>query len=624
MLATPPRHCSGWGHWVPSRDTSTLSAFELGFASTIDQRSHLLKKDQTPFTAYQNNQCDTSHMRRCLACGVQQLAKQQAHEHTNAKDLFAHGVLTMIDDRPLSNWTGVRRFVRAPQKVETHGLAGLDAYCHAYHDGKIFVMLFSRKHKVWASSDGLNWTAVNGQIQSHTDHGFDFCVSRLTRGRESYFAGAGIGATPCWVRQPRLFEVSEPSGGTSPLGPMWRLTASPLFFGANATPDYRHPASVKCPNGQRWQGRKFERLRSNHSLLAAGGDTCTQFFHNGARGTDVLSTRLNICTMDPNGNPRPREIRGLELREVPDLRATKVETRPADEVWAVKLRMYLDLQGKADRYRFQLYGFLAGRYPSEATDEEQPRKRPLMLGLANVLNYPKADAVPLFQQNCSLLRAGLPLCDTMDVYLANSRDGIHFDWDWIYARQPLIPRGPAPTDHDHKMVFPCGQPISHDGYLWLFYVGYAVGHEQRSQGKPSASRVARWPLHTMVGLQPDGDQQGELWTKLFALDETTWVLSFLIETCRTSAGRGPSVELGLFSDSQRLIHTASFEISAQAPRSRPCVLQMNYTQVQVQAQTAQQRVALRIRLENVSLYAISPGPLESLGRRVTHCNVRNR
>lgn len=103
------------------------------------------------------------------------------------------------------------------------------------------------------------------------------------------------------------------------------------------------------------------------------------------------------------------------------------------------------LDGKTDRYRMQVYA-LAVSEESAATEEEEeaadseaanaggnmtPRAPPLLLGALSVLNYPKTYKTPLnesfapFVAQCAALRGGQPLCDTLDVHLASSRDGIH-------------------------------------------------------------------------------------------------------------------------------------------------------------------------------------------------------
>jgi hypothetical protein len=42
--------------------------------------------------------------------------------------------------------------------------------------------------------------------------------------------------------------------------------------------------------------RPWEFLKSNHSLIPTGGDTCTALYYNAAQGTDALTARFNVRT----------------------------------------------------------------------------------------------------------------------------------------------------------------------------------------------------------------------------------------------------------------------------------------------------------------------------------------
>ncbi|MFV2067245.1 MAG: hypothetical protein ACC645_09720, partial [Pirellulales bacterium] len=49
--------------------------------------------------------------------------------------------------------------------------------------------------------------------------------------------------------------------------------------------------------------------------------------------------------------------------------------------------------------------------------------------------------------------------DVVNFYLATSRDGDHWDLDWVYAEEPLVPRGPDGS-FDNDMVFPSSSIVT--------------------------------------------------------------------------------------------------------------------------------------------------------------------
>ena len=85
---------------------------------------------------------------------------------------------------------------------------------------------------------------------------------------------------------------------------------------------------------------------------------------------------------------------------------------------------YLDRLGKLERFRRQIYAVTLTRQSED-----------LWLGLATVIEWAK----DLGEK----AESGLPAFarDTTSIYLVASRDGIHLDDDFIYARRPLIPKG---------------------------------------------------------------------------------------------------------------------------------------------------------------------------------------
>lgn len=611
-VESPPKYTRPWGGWTPP-EAGALRAFEVGFSEAIDARSMLLKKDLTPRMAYQGV-CNTSHMTECQYCPVQRKALQDMHEQAGVKELFEHNLLLMIDDRPLESWSGLRRFLRPAIKFEPSGLEGVDSYCSAWHDGDFFEMVYPRGRVILRSMDGVRWERKGATI-FRDDPGWDVCMDRVKRASEpAYYVAVGIGATQCTIRQPRLFEVHrQPSTAN--------LVGSALWFGADSA---RSAAIRGCKN------RPWEFLRTNHSLLAAGGDTCTHVYHNAHARQDALTTRLNVCTRDPEGGIRWREIRGLQVRSYSDARGLRNETRAAQGAWKIELETYLDLDSKSDRYRMQIYNLQARVYPfPDAKAEQRQRvealapkmatdktRFPLHIGVFTILNYPKAAVVPTFAQNCSTVRGGHQFCDTVDVFLATSRDGVHFDASWIYAREPLVQRGVEGSAADSRMVLGCGQPFAHGNFVYYYYVGYPVSHEDRpSAQKQHTYRTlgAKWPIHAMVGLEPESQPtKGILVTKPFVKPRH---LSFLVEEMpRTQTSLPdvpPEMVVDILDERGRVFqqkYSAFRAISTSDHGRLPCTLDLFLSHITTPGGSdAMHIVKLRLELRGVRLYAIRRG-----------------
>ena len=101
----------------------------------------------------------------------------------------------------------------------------------------------------------------------------------------------------------------------------------------------------------------------------------------------------------------------------------------------------------------------------------------------------------------------------MRTYLATSRDGVHFDLEWVYAEQELVPHGecrPPPYCHapgrrnpsadnlfeagnpedsipldelccpfDHSITIPASQLLTVRGEHKMYYEGRSAFHENR-------------------------------------------------------------------------------------------------------------------------------------------------
>ena len=104
-------------------------------------------------------------------------------------------------------------------------------------------------------------------------------------------------------------------------------------------------------------------------------------------------------------------------------------------------------------------------------------------------------------------------------YIATSRDGIGWDMHWVYAGQPLVPRGPNGA-WDKDMVFPTSQVITHEDKHWIYYGGTNERHGVAEKNiwfeRDGRLGLAWLRLDGFVGLRAD-DEEGSITTKPFQL-----------------------------------------------------------------------------------------------------------
>merc|ERR1712183_1117534 len=109
--------------------------------------------------------------------------------------------------------------------------------------------------------------------------------------------------------------------------------------------------------------------------------------------------------------------------------------------------------------------------------------------------------------------------DSVKTYLATSRDGIHFNWAFLYAGLPLPlgARGLASgrgRKIPYNYVQTANQFVTHKGYHWVYYSANKDDHFNRWGGKESIW-LAKYPADRFSGLAPIDESQGVVKTKPF-------------------------------------------------------------------------------------------------------------
>ena len=254
--------------------------------------------------------------------------------------------------------------------------------------------------------------------------------------------------------------------------------------------------------------------------LRMAGDTANVIFRDEAAGVHRTINRWNAAVPEGKyGTTKPnrnwwREIRGVRVSSNPQFTATG---RP--RAWSEDVRWLFDREGPTEHLRRQIYSLQVTPFAG------------LFIGVLNVIEWGKLlieGRDPPFER------------DVMRIYLATSRDGVHFDSDWAYAGQEFIPHGECRKPpgcatnaellealpevfqlggpklwrelccpFDHGILIPASQLITVGGEHLLHYEGRQVRHEERyDKNKPHAIAVAAWEEHRLAGIRRDPAHDG--------------------------------------------------------------------------------------------------------------------
>ena len=101
---------------------------------------------------------------------------------------------------------------------------------------------------------------------------------------------------------------------------------------------------------------------------------------------------------------------------------------------------------------------------------------------------------------------------TIDVQLASSRDGVH--WDRAGGRRPFIPNGP-PGSIDSGEIYTARGPVAVGDELWFYYSPGTMEHGVTGRSGPIC--LAKLRMDGFVSVDA-GDETGAMVTKPFRCD----------------------------------------------------------------------------------------------------------
>jgi hypothetical protein len=260
-----------------------------------------------------------------------------------------------------------------------------------------------------------------------------------------------------------------------------------------------HKGCLNCFS-QSADGGVTWKVNDNANNLPRAADSYNQYYRDLETRTIRAVWRKDIGTF-----AGWREIRGTQFAELNE--ATGIFETANENKALENTSFYLDRASKMEKLRRQLYAITVVQYGK------------LYLALCTVIEYPK------YPEGPEMLRNGSK--DSTNVYLATSRDGLTFDFDWIYANSPLVPKSPDMDAFNHGFILPAAQFADTTDKHMLYYEARGeCNHERRFECKAQIG-LAVWDYGRLVRVRPEElSRWGTLLTKSFTLASSQLVVDF--------------------------------------------------------------------------------------------------
>ncbi len=269
-------------------------------------------------------------------------------------------------------------------------------------------------------------------------------------------------------------------------------TLSVSFDAHETDPGHRFKAAYDAPGmragiAHSTDGIHWTPYNNGKPVTHRAADTCNQILWDEDAKTYRLFTRTDFGMAGGDG-----EIRGTRSMTSPD-----VKKDPTN--WKVVRNWIFDREGKDEHRRRQIYSV------------NDWINHGVHFGLMSVYEWPgdtsegPTDLAKRHER------------DVMNYYLATSRDGDQWDLQWIYANQPIVPRGNDGA-FDKDLITPASTIVTHGDRHWLYYGGANERHGTPEVVFPRkhAIGVATLRLDRFISLTAD-DRPAMIETKPFTL-----------------------------------------------------------------------------------------------------------
>lgn len=229
-------------------------------------------------------------------------------------------------------------------------------------------------------------------------------------------------------------------------------------------------------------GIRWTPYNSGQPVTHRAADSYNQILWDEAAGVYRLFTRTDFGT--PGGST---EVRGTR-----SMTNANIESDPKN--WKLVSEWIFDRDGKSEPKRRQVYAATCWiRYG-------------VYFLLMSVYEYPgdlSEGRSPDLQTRHER--------DVMNFYIATSRDCQAWDLQWVYAGQPMIPRGANGT-FDKDIILPASTIVTQNDRHWIYYGGANERHD--IEGRKPAIGLATLGLDRFIRLAAT-DQPGTLVTRPF-------------------------------------------------------------------------------------------------------------
>jgi hypothetical protein len=295
------------------------------------------------------------------------------------------------------------------------------------------------------------------------------------------------------------------------------------------------------------------------------------------------------------------EVRGVRSMTNPDIKANP-------EAWTLERHWLLDGEEEHPRNRPPIEELLKDPAYLERLRREALRRQIYMLtdwpyegvhfGLMPVLEYPtdvsegtSTDQVTRHERSVE------------NYYFVTSRDGVTWNYRWVYAGKPLVPRGPTAA-WDKDMVFPTAQIVTHQDKHWIYYGANNERHGCAEKnvwfGRQGSIGLAWLRLDGFVAMSA-GSTPGTLTTKPFKLEGSKLELNAVVD-------RKGSLRVEVLDTAGNPIPGYSGKSSPQFSGVDNLRFAPTWNGQRSLASLQGQAVQLRIHLQDAQLYAFQVRP----------------
>ena len=264
-----------------------------------------------------------------------------------------------------------------------------------------------------------------------------------------------------------------------------------------------HPELIRTCLSYSADGLNWTAYNNGNPVVERAADTYNQLLWDAAAQTYRLYTRTDF-----GSGGGVTEIRGNRCETNPDVNADPTNWTRLDNSW------YFNSEPNEPSRR-QVYGLTSTIYEG------------LHLALMQVYEWPGDMSEGPYDTYVRHDR------DIINTYLATSRDGENWDLSWVYAEQPIVPRGPDGS-FDKDLLFTMSNIVTREDKHWIYYTGTVERHDIYPYPRLPKIGLATLRLDGFVSVDAN-DANGVLTTKPMTMSGERLIIN-------TDAGSG-SIEV---------------------------------------------------------------------------------